>query len=177
MTHSHTHPRPFIDWLVQAGALVFMALSVVLLVVQIALVFAGISPLLLCATMLTLVLLCAPALWLTTATPAVSIDDDGLTLSPRFWRQQRVTWADIRAIKPYPLMPERDAELVRKRFVGRGNYAPAEGVMLLVSSLPWMYRMTGVFAGEGFTPVIALTNRTHTDYAALVAAVRGRVTI
>jgi hypothetical protein len=175
MTSVYTHPRPLIDWLVQAGALVFIALSVVLLVVQIALVFAGISPLLLCATMITLVLLCAPALWLTTATPAVSINDDGLTLSPRFWRQQHVAWGNIRAIKAYPLMPERDAELVRKRFVGRGNYTTAEGVMLLVPSLPWIYRMTGVFAGEGFTPVIALTNRTHTEYAALVARVRGRV--
>ena len=47
--------------------------------------------------------------------------------------------------------------------------------MLIIPSLPLQYRFTGLFAGEGFTGVIALTNRSHTDYDALIKQVEKHV--
>jgi hypothetical protein len=44
--------------------------------------------------------------------------------------------------------------------------------MLVIPSLPFQYRFTGVFTGEGFTGIIAFTNRTHTDYSRLVSLVK-----
>lgn len=174
MSALHTHPRPWIDRLVQFGAVGFLAVTAALFVWQIALALSGLPPALLLLTTLTMALLIVPALWLTTATPAVELRAAGLTLHPRIWRQREIAWADIRAVKPYPLLPEQQGEQVRKAFVGRRKYVPAQGVMLIVPSLPWIYRCTGFLAGEGFTPVVALTNRTHTDYDRLIKGVRVR---
>lgn len=174
MTTIHTHPRPTIDRLVQYGALAFFALTAALFVWQIVLALNGLPAALLLLTILTMVLLLAPALWLTTATPAVELTGDGLTTHPRIWRAHSIDWDEIRAVKPYPLLPEAQGERMRKAFVGRRKYVPAKGVMLVVPSLPWIYRFTGFFAGEGLTPVIALTNRTHTDYDRLIKSVRAR---
>ena len=76
------------------------------------------------------------------------------------------------AVKPYPLLPPADAEVTRKALAGRKKYRPAEGVMLVIPALPLPYRFGGFFPGEGFTPVIAVTTRTHTDYDDLVRQIR-----
>ncbi len=174
MTTTHTHPRPFIDRLVQYGALAFLVLTAALFIWQIVLALSGLPAALLLLTILTMALLIVPALWLTAATPAVELRGEGLTLHPRIWRKREIAWGDIRAVKPYPLLPEAQGERTRKALVGRRKYVPAKGVMLIVPSLPWVYRCTGFFAGEGFTPVMALTNRTHTDYDRLIKGVRAR---
>jgi hypothetical protein len=108
---------------------------------------------------------------LTSATPAVTVSADGITIQPRVWRERFVRWDEVRAVKPYPLLPPKDVEAERRAFVGKKRYRPAEGIMLVIPSLPLTYRFTGLFAGEGFTGVIALTNRTHRDYEALVRQV------
>jgi hypothetical protein len=173
MTH-HTHPRPLIDQLTQYAALGFVLLAALLLIVQIALALNGQPPILLFFTSLTLVVLTAPALWLTAATPPVAISPSGLRVQPRVWRVRDIAWSDITAVKPYPLLPDRHGEGVRRAVEGRKKYRAAEGIMLIIPSLSWQYRFTGFFAGEGFTPVIALTNRTHADYATLIDDVRAR---
>jgi len=174
MTTTHTHPRPTIDRIAQYGALAFLVLTAALFVWQILLALNGLPAALLLLTVLTMALLIVPALWLTTATPAVELTGEGLIVRPLIWRARSIAWSDIRAVKPYPLLPEAQGERMRKAFVGRRKYVPAKGVMLVVPSLPWIYRCTGFFAGEGFTPVIALTNRTHTDYDRLIKGVRTR---
>lgn len=176
MTSHHTHPRPLIDLLTQYVAVAFLLLALVLLIVQGALAFNGQPPILLFFTSVTLVVLVAPALWLTAATPPVATLPDGLRLQPRLWRARNVTWREIAAVKQYPLLPDRQGEGVRRALEGRKNYHAAEGVMLLIPSLSWQYRFTGFFAGEGFTPVIAFTNRTHTDYATLIVHLRAHTT-
>ena len=82
----------------------------------------------------------------------------------------------MRAIKDYPLLPPKDAEVTRRAMVGKKRYRAAEGKMLIIPSLPLQYRFTGLFAGEGFTGVIALTNRSHTNYDALIKQVEKHVT-
>lgn len=173
MHTTHEHPRPSQDRLTQYGAAALLALMLLTVPLQAVLALLG-APLLLFTALITLAL--TPfVLLLITATPAVTLADDGLTVTPRLWPPVTVPWTAVRAVKRYPLLPQADAEVGRRYAVGRKRYAPAEGVMLVIPALPWPYRFTGLFAGEGFTPVIAVTNRTHTDYDRLVRALRGHV--
>jgi len=172
MNKTYAHPRPLLDLITQGTAIVFLATAIALLVVQLVLIVQGVSPLLVFAVSTTLILLTAPALWLLFATPALSVEEDGITLRPRFWSPIRVRWDEVRAVKPYPLLPEKDAEKVRQAMVGRAKFRAAEGIMLVVPSLPIYYRFHGLFVNEGFTGVIAVTNRTHEDYEALVGVLR-----
>ncbi len=175
MNKTYAHPRPLLDLITQGTAALFLATAIALVVIQLVLIVQGVSPLLVFAVSTTLLLLTAPALWLLFATPAITLDDDALTLRPRFWTAIRVPWADVRAVKPYPLLPEKDAEKVRQAFVGRANFRAAEGIMLVIPSLPLQYRFQGFFVGEGFVGVVAVTSRTHGEYDALVAALRDRL--
>lgn len=172
MPSHHTHPSPVLDMLTQYGAIAFLLATMLILISQVVLAFSGAPAFLLVLTSVTLILLVAPALMLTTATPAVSVDEADFTLHPRVWPRRAVLWSDVLAVKPYPLLPPADTERARKALVGRRKYRAAQGIMLIVPSLPWMYRLTGFFAGEGFRPVIAFTNRTHEDYSTLVERVR-----
>lgn len=175
MSRLYTHPRPLLDLITQGTAIVFLATAIALLVVQLVLIVQGVSPLLVFAVSTTLLLLTAPALWLLFATPPVSLEEDGITLRPRFWSPVYVRWVEVRAVKPYPLLPEKDAEKVRAAMVGRAKFRAAEGVMLVIPALPVYYRFQGFFVHEGFTGVVAVTNRTHEDYATLVDALRERL--
>ncbi len=107
--------------------------------------------------------------------PPLRLSADGLTLRPHWWRERVVAWADVVAMEPYPLLPRADQEAERRALQGRRRYRAAEGWMLKVRGLPWQYRMAGFFAGAGGHPVIAITNRTHTHYDALVRQVRARI--
>jgi hypothetical protein len=173
MATTHAHPRPALDRLVHGVALLVLVCIVIAAPLLAMLgIGAGLPPLLPLLTALVLLLFAPFVLMLTTATPPVTVSAEGLTLTPRLWPAQTVAWADVRAVKPYPLLPGADAEVGRRALVGRARYRPAEGIMLVIPGLPGYYRITGFLAGAGFTPVIALTNRTHTDYDTLVAAVR-----
>jgi hypothetical protein len=110
-------------------------------------------------------------LLLTTATPRVTVSPNGLTIQPLVWREQFVSWDAVQALKDYPLLPPADSEIGRKALAGRQRYRPAQGKMLVIPMLPIQYRVTGYFAGEGFTGVIALTNRTHQEYDKLIKKV------
>lgn len=116
-------------------------------------------------------LLTLPLLMTTVIAPAIEVDADGFTLKPIFWKKQPVKWSEITAIKPYPLLPPSDAEVTRRIVVGKVKYAPADGIMLTIPKLSWMYRIGGFFAGEKSQPIIAITNRAHSRYDELVYAV------
>jgi hypothetical protein len=110
-------------------------------------------------------------LLLTTATPRVTVSPEGITIQPLVWKEQFIRWNDVQAIKNYPLLPPSDSEIGRKAMTGRRGYRPAEGKMLVIPALPIQYRVTGYLAGEGFTGVIALSNRTHQEYDRLIKKV------
>jgi len=119
-----------------------------------------------------LVLLLMPAvLMLTAYAPPVSVDKDAITLHPMIWQDRRVPWSDVSEVGVYPLLPREDTEIPRKYVVGTRNYKPAAGILLVIPSLPWQYRIVGFFAGVQSRPAIALTNRAHVDYEHLLQAV------
>jgi len=169
MASTHIHPHPTTDRLAQYGGIVLAVVMVAGALGQIALATLGL-PLFLLSGIVTLLLI-APVVLLTSATPAVSVNAQGITVQPRVWRERFVRWDEIQAIKDYPLLPPKDVESGRRMMVGKKRYRPAEGKMLIIPSLPLPYRFTGLFAGEGFRGVIGLTNRTHTDYERLIEQV------
>jgi hypothetical protein len=170
MNSTHAHPQPLLDMLTQYGAAALLALIAISVPLQLVLAFAG-APIFVLTTLFTL--LFAPFLMmLLAATPAVTVGPGGLTVQPRLGKARAVTWPQVAAIKPYPLLPPPDAELSRKYLAGRGKYRPAEGLMLVIPTLPAQYRIAGVLAGEGLTPVIAVTTRTHDRYEVLVKKIR-----
>jgi MFS family permease len=167
------HPRPRLDGLIQwgsaalAGALVFGALLCALTALALGL------PLMMIAALFALGLACA-ALLPTTAAPAVTLTERELIARSRVWGRHAAPWSAVGAPKPYPLLPPAGAEIMRRALVGRKRYRPAQGVLIRVRTLPLPYRIHGWFAGEGFAPAIALTNRAHRDYDRLVDAVMRR---
>ncbi|HEX2619282.1 MAG TPA: hypothetical protein VHL11_04015 [Phototrophicaceae bacterium] len=174
MTLTAIHPRPALYRRAQylTAAVIGLTLLAVPLQLALGLLIRG-APLFFITAILTL-LLVLPLLMQTTATPPVTVTNDGITLHPALWRERLITWDAIQSVKPYPLLPPADAEVMRKVMVGRKTYQPARGIMLVVPSLPWIYRAPGFFTGEGLTPVIALTNRTHTHYDDLVQEITAR---
>ena len=175
MASTHTHPNPLTDRLAQVGGVVLIAVMVAGALGQFALALASAGlPLFWLSGIVTL-LLTSPVMMLISATPAVTVSAEGITLQPRVWRERFVRWQDIREIREYPLLPPGGTEAERRLAVGRRRYRPAEGKMLLIPSLPLQYRFTGLFAGVGFTGVIALTNRTHTEYEVLIRQVEKHV--
>lgn len=163
-----THPRPLLDRVTQYGAAALAAVMLVTVPLQIALALtmrpAGVFVL----TAVFTLLLTPFVLLLTTATPALTIERDGLRLQPLIWKPCFVPWQSVTAVKPYPLLPHPQGELTRKAVSGRKRYRSAEGIMLVIPGLPLQYCIAGVLSGEGFTPAIAITNRTHTNYDRLI---------
>jgi hypothetical protein len=167
---THRHPNPTFDRIAQVGGLILAVVMIAAALGQFALATVGL-PLFVFSGIVTLLLI-APVMLLTSATPAVTVTPEGITLQPRVWRERFIRWDEVRAIKPYPLLPPKDVEAERRALVGKRRYRPAEGVMLIIPALPLQYRFTGLFAGEGFTGVVALTNRSHTDYDSLLREVQ-----
>jgi hypothetical protein len=168
---THEHPNPRLNRAIQYGALVVTVLLLAAAPLQVLLTIVG-APggLFVCSAFFT-VLLAMPVLMLTAYAPAVSVDDEGITLHPAVWKDRFVPWDAIRAVKVYPLLPTQDQEVSRRAFVGKRRYRSAAGIMLVIPGLPPQYRIAGFLAGERAAPVIALTNRAHSDYDRLVQSV------
>ncbi|NWF67993.1 MAG: hypothetical protein HXY40_02790 [Chloroflexi bacterium] len=160
-----THPHPHLDTLAQYSALVLATLLLLATLALVALSTAAGAFLL--AALLTLAFV-PFALLPTLSTPALTLSAAGLRVQPRFWRAQFVYWDQVRAFVDYPLLPPPDLEFGRRALVGRKNYTPARGKMLLIPALPWYYRFGGWLAGAGCTPMIAITNRSHRPYDDLI---------
>lgn len=167
----HPHPNPARYRLMQSIGAALMLVIVLSVPLQIGLAFVTGGLLFLLTAPLTLLML-LPLAMMTSATPPLTINESGLTLKPLLWPDRVIAWDEIRAVKPYPLLPPQDSEMIRRALVGRKKYQVAEGIMLVIPGLPLQYRAAGFFAGEGFTPVVAITNRTHTGYDRLVKQVR-----
>jgi len=167
MESAHIHPKPLLDKFTQYGALAFCAVLLLAAFGQVLALAIGAPGAFVLTALLTLGFV-PFILLLTTATPAVTVTTAGLTIHPLIWREQFVTWDAVRAVKDYPLLQPEDGEAVRKALSGRKRYTPAQGKMLVIPTLPVQYRIAGWLAGEGFTSIIAVTNRTHTDYETLI---------
>jgi hypothetical protein len=169
-TSLHTHPNPTVYKIQQYVAVTVLVVMLVAVPLQLFLALA-LNGILFGLTAITLALLAAPVMMLLTVSPPVTLDEDGLHLQPLLWGKRTVRWHDIKDIKPYTLLPTAANESERRALQGRTKYRPAEGNMLVIPALPFPYRAAGFFAGEGGQPIIALTNRTHTDYDQLMARV------
>jgi hypothetical protein len=171
MKSTHLHPNPLLDRVTQYGAVALVLVMLVATPLQIALALLGGPGGLFVFTGVATLLLTPPVLLLTTATPRVTVSPDGITIQPLVWKEQYLRWDAVLAVKDYPLLPPSDSEIGRKALAGRRRYRAAEGKMLVIPGLPVQYRVTGYFAGEGFTGVIALTSRTHQEYDKLIKKV------
>ena len=168
----YTHPNPTAYKLTQW--LILLATVVILLSVPLQILIAVIYPqavLFYLMAVITL-MLTAPLLLYLTVTPTVSLDDAGLTVHPFIGKSHYIDWDAIQAVQDYPLLPRQSHEVNKRLVVGRKRYKQAEGIMLITSQLPMVYRVGGLFAGERGRKIIALTNRTHDDYDHLVRQVK-----
>lgn len=175
MKTMYTHPNPTLDRLTQYGATALATLMLLAALAQLGLAFSIYPPGIFVLTAVITMLLIPFVLMLTAATPAVTLAREGLAIEPLIWKKRVVSWSAVKAIKPYPLLPQADAESGRKAAQGRKRYRPAEGIMLVIPGLPPQYRIAGWLAGEGWTPIIAVTTRTHQDYDQLVSSIRAQV--
>lgn len=171
MAYTHSHPNPGLDRAVNYGAFIVFIIMLLSVIPQVYIALTlPLGRMMIVAALLTLAL-SLPVLMLTTLYPAVTVERDGLLIQPVIWRAVRVAWGDIGAVKKHPLLPPADSEVGRKLMVGRKKYQPADGIMLVIPSLPFYYRINGLFCGEGLTPVVAFTNRAHTDYRQLARSI------
>jgi hypothetical protein len=162
----YTHPNPIQYQLEQWGALLLALLMFFASVGLFVLAFLIPAPLFGIMSLLVLLLL-APVLMLLLVTPPVQIEADGLRIKPRFGKERFIAWGQIERIEVYPLLPTANQEVLRQALVGRKQYRAAEGIMLIVPTLPAQYRIAGFFAGQKGAPILAFTNRSHSDYYAL----------
>jgi len=163
---TYSHPIPWQFQVQRAVAVGILALGVV--AAALLLLVAVLLPAPLFAIMALMVaLLMAPVLWLLFGTPPVTLTEEGLIVHEFPGRQRKIAWEAIESVQLYPLLPTEQNEVMRRLLQGRKQYRPAEGIMLLIPSLSWPYRIGGFFAGQGFRPIIALTSRTHEHYAEL----------
>ncbi len=164
---THTHPNPLLDRITQYAALALAVVMLVSVPLQVLLTVLGAPGGLFIVTALVVLALTPPVIMLTATTPAVTLQADGLWLEPRVWQRRFIPWEQVEALKEYPLIPKENEEVQRRTFVGRKNYAPVQGIMLVIPSLPLQYRIAAFFAGESGKGIVALTTRTHTEYPKL----------
>lgn len=119
------------------------------------------------SALVTLALI-APLILYLTATPTVSIQNEGLTIHPFIGKAIEVDWEQVQSVKDYTLLPTRNHEVNRRILVGKKRYVEPAGKMLIIDGLPAHYLVAGFFAGERGRKIIAVTNRHHNDYDQLV---------
>lgn len=166
---THTHPQPARYRLAQYAGLAL--LIVMLLTVPLQLVLAATVGGVFGMTAFLTLLLAAPVVMGLSATPPVRVDAEGITIQPLIWPDRFIPWEDVLEVKDYTLLPSPNNEVGRKVMEGRKKYRAAEGKMLIVRGLPFPYYVTAFFAGERGRAIIALTNRTHSDYDRLIRTV------
>jgi hypothetical protein len=172
MTH-YPHPKPSMDTFSQTLVLIGLGMMLISVIGVMALVLRG-APAGFLLMLPVIGGLALPLIMRLSVTPALTVQNETITIKPRFGKAHQVNWNQIEKVAPFPLLPSEDAEVVRRATVGKNNYAVAKGLMLIIPSLPARYRVAGWFAGEGGKPIIAITNRSHTHYDQLAQIVLNR---
>ncbi|KXK23289.1 MAG: hypothetical protein UZ15_CFX003000665 [Chloroflexi bacterium OLB15] len=140
---------------------------------QVIIALAAGAPMLIATGILT-TLLALPVLQNTARSPQVTLENDGLSIHTSLWGTHKVPFAAISAIREDPSLPPAGAEIYRQKAVGKANYRPVEGKILVASGLPLPYRVVGFFAGEGLNAVIAINSRSVSNYARLMPLIEQR---
>ncbi len=166
----HRFPRPTIRritaWLLAVG----LAAAVTAIVIQLILALV-IGPLF-CGMAFFTAMLLIVLLQRTVLHPAITLTESGLRLQPMIWRAQLVPWSALAGITDHPLVFNDEA---MGRLLHGKRYRRREGLVVLVkpeAGLLPVYRLIGGLAGAGNTPAFAISSTTHTDYEALVSAIR-----
>jgi hypothetical protein len=159
----YAHPQAWQYQVEQWGALLLLVLIIFASLALLILAFLIPAPLFVPMSFIML-FLAAPVLNLLLTSPPVQIEESGLRLKPLFGGERFIAWEDIQDLRAYPLLPNANQEVLRQWMVGRKQYRAAEGIMLLVPSLPAPYRIAGFLAGSKGLPIIAFSNRSHVDY-------------
>lgn len=162
----HTHPNTTLYKLQQGILTTLIGMALFGAVMFVIIAIAVPAPLFVVMSVLVL-LLSIPLFMGLLNTPPVTISDEGLTIQGFMERERQLAWDDIQQVSDYPLLPQANQEILKQYLVGRTKYRPAEGIMLVIPSLPFLYRFAGFLAGENGAPIIAFTNRKHTDYDTL----------
>ena len=157
--------------IIAACLLVLMSLAVAGLIVLAILIPAPLIGLM----AVFMAILSAPVAMLLSVSPPLTVDEDGLTVEPFWGKSQRVAWNEIATMQVYPLLPQPEQETEWRLMRGRKRYRAAEGYMLIIPRLPLRYRVAGFFAGVRGQPLIAFTNRAHSDYDTLLQRVKAHI--
>lgn len=163
---SHRHPNFKLYQFQQISLLILIVLVIFAALMLIVVAVLLPAPLFVVISIL-LLLLASPLLMAMVNSPPILIADDGLTLQPLIGGERFIAWNEIEHVAAYPLLPQANQEILKQYLIGRKKYRAAEGIMLIVPSLPLPYRIAGFLAAEQGRPVIAFTNRSHRDYAIL----------
>ncbi len=104
-------------------------------------------------------------------TPPVAVTGDGLIVYPMFGPARFVPWGAIVALRPLALNPaDRPLERLLR---GRRNTPPGEGAWVLTrGALPVSFQLAAWLTGLGRFAVFGVSDVTHRDYPALLAAIR-----
>jgi hypothetical protein len=166
----HPHPNPTQYKIEQVSLLILLGLMIIAAaLLMLTALLIGLPLFFIMAVMI--LLLIAPVAMRFVVTAPLTISADGLRVQPLFLPPQTIIWGQIHDLRAYPLLPAAHQEVGRKALIGRKRYQAAEGKMLIVTGLPWIYRIAGIFAGADARPIIAITNRTHADYQQLIARI------
>ncbi|GAB1422033.1 hypothetical protein MASR2M15_22400 [Anaerolineales bacterium] len=113
-----------------------------------------------------ILLLLLPLFKSTITSPPYELNDQGFYLRPILWPDHFVRWDSVKATHDDNLLPSRGAEVMKRLAQGK-KYQEAEGFVLLCPTLPFYYRLNGWMAGEGWQPLIAISNHSHEAYQQL----------
>lgn len=163
---SHTHPNVSLYKMQQIGLTILLITAVFAAFMLIVMAIMLSAPLFVIMSII-LLMLSSPLLMALVNTPPVTVSDEGILLERFIGGKHLIVWDDIERIEPYPLLPQANQEILKQYLIGRNKYRAAEGIMLIVPSLSLPYRIAGLLAETGKMPIIALTNRTHSDYETL----------
>lgn len=158
---SHPHPNPIRQRLL--GVVVRFALvGVVFATLGLLILGFGFGLPLMVVMVPFLLGLSSPLLLLACLHPAIEVQAEGLSIQPLVFKPHQIAWGAIETMVEHSLI--KPVPPKRQKFI-----RPQQGQMLLLErgSLPLQYRIIGLLAGHGFRPVIAISNRTHTDYETL----------
>lgn len=113
--------------------------------------------------------LTVPLVLLVSLYPAVSVAEEGLRLQPNGMPGTFVRWEELEAIAEHTLLKPAPPPKLRRE--------AHQGDMIIVrkGAVPFYYRLIGMMAGYGTSPVFAISNRTHVEFSALRRTLKNRL--
>ncbi len=162
----HAHPRPALrrvtGWLVAAGLIGIVVGVIGLLVLAI-----GYRLLLLALAAIFLAALAVPLLQLSALHPAITVYERGLWLKPLVWQGSWVPWDALTGL--------HDHTLIQRGKRTRWDTSREGHLITVTGALPVVYAVVGWMAGLGSRRAFGIAAHSHTDYAALLSAIKRHI--